>query len=71
MFSLFKKKKRKLPIPKYKIGTKMLWFDDNTNIARNVVVIDYVIEENDTITYIVGSEDCQEIWEFINEECLF
>ena len=49
----------------------MLWFDDNTNIARNVVVIDYVIEENDTITYIVGSEDCQEIWEFINEECLF
>ncbi len=71
MFSLFKKKKRELPIPKYKIGAKMLWFDDNTNIARNVVVIDYVIEENDTITYIVGSEDCQEIWEFINEECLF
>lgn len=71
MFNLFKKKKRELPIPKYKIGTKVLWVDSNTNIARNVIVIDYVIEQDDTITYMIGSEDCQEIWEYINEECLF
>ena len=71
MFNLFKKKKRGLPTPKYKIGTKMLWFDDNTNIVRNVVVIDYVIEQDDTITYIVGSEDCEQIWEYIDEENLF
>lgn len=71
MFSLFKKKKRELPIPKYKIGTKVVWFDNNTNIARNVIVIDYVIEQDNTITYMVGSEDCQEIWEYINENCLF
>ena len=71
MFSLFKKKKRELPTPKYKIGTKVVWFDNSTNIARNVIVIDYVIEQDDTITYMVGSEDCQEIWEYINEDCLF
>lgn len=71
MFNFFKKKKQELPKPKYEIGSKMLWFDDNTNIARNVVVIDYVIEQDDTITYIVGSEDCKQIWEFINEDCLF
>ncbi len=71
MISLFKKKKRVLPKPKYKIGDKVLWFDSNTNITRNVIVIDYVIEQDDTITYMVGSEDCQEIWEYINEECLF
>ena len=71
MFSFFKKKKRELPTPKYKIGTKMLWVDDYPSVARNVVVIDYVIEQDNTITYIVGSENCKKIWEYINEENLF
>lgn len=70
MFNFFKKKKQELPKPKYNIGTKIIWFDTNTNLARNVVVIDYVIEDN-KVTYIVGSEDCEQIWEFINEENLF
>lgn len=71
---LFKKKKKPIIKPRFKIGEKCIWkykdIVDDYTMNKIVIINDYVIEDN-IINYIVIDLDTDIMYEWITENELY
>ena len=62
IFDFFKKIKVSRPKPKYKIGSKVRWDE------LDLIVNDYVYDEDDNISYILFDKNTRIFYENVYEE---